>query len=319
MKRPFTELLRRRAAPTPGDDALERARAIDHWRALAPDLNITGAGPARPQPGERDPELDAEALVRGIAGDGFVRTAPLVPEARLERARRAAYAVERAGWPWVFAYVYDEVWAALRAPALCRALSALLGEGHRQLPGLWLHAVPDARGARGWGPHVDVAGPPRFCRDGRPERLTAWVPLVDTGPENAGLYAIPAHEVPADLVARFDALEALDMDLALRLLHAARPLPAAAGALVAWRLDVIHWGGVHPGEGAGPRLSLSLEYLHEAAPLGPADELAFDARGLPSFEARLWLIGRALLAYGKAKDREPFAHRFLALGEALYR
>lgn len=103
----------------------------------------------------------------------------------------------------------------------------------------------------------------------------------------------------------------------MELLHGCRALPTEAGALLAWRPDLLHWGGVATGEGGSARLSISLEFAHE-------DDLprAEDGAPLPlhspvPFRTRLHLIGRALLAYGTAQEREPDAARFVPLAELL--
>lgn len=314
MKDAFRHLLRKPVGDE--DERLTQARDPAYWRALDATLHVEGPAPAATAPLAA---VDEDSLKRRILEDGYLRTEPLIPEAALARVLGAAKTVERAGWPFVFAWLYDEVWDAIRAPGVVDALSALLGEGHRQLPGVWLHFVPALEGARGWGPHVDVARRPRFLPDGRADRLTVWIPLTDAGVDNACLYVVPPRHAPPGLAERFDHLETIDMTTALRLLHAARPLPAAPGSLLAWRLDVVHWGGFHTGESDAPRWALSLEYLHEREEPSLAEGFALDARSRPSFEARLQLVGRGLLAYGKAEDREPFAHRFLSLGERLWR
>lgn len=312
--RRFADLLRQPEGERRSPGALLfAARDPAYWRSLDEALFVCGDDDAPAAQGKER----AEALREALRRQGYLRTEPLVEPALLERALRAVRAVEREGWPLVFAYVYDALWDVLRAPRVRRLLTSLLGEGFRQLPGIWLHRVPALEGARGWGPHVDVPGACHITADGRPDRLTGWIPLTDATLENGCLFVVPADEA-GEIAARFAELEDIRFDDALALLHAARPLPARAGSLLLWRFDVIHWGGVATAEAKGPRLSASFEVIAAGAALTREEGFALDPEVPPSFEARLSLIGRALLAYGKAEDREPHAHRFLWLGEALF-
>lgn len=312
-KRPFAAHLLR-------DDAIDaraeaaRARELSYWRALG--LAVTALPAEVAAPGLARDRLEGEELGRRVRERGFFVAPSVVEGPALTDALLAIDVVERAGWPAVFAFVSDALWRALRAPALSGTLRALLGAGARQLPGVWVHRVSVVEGARGWGPHVDVPGPARRMPDGAPSRLTAWLALTDATLDNGCLHVVPAP-FAGGLAARFHEAEQADMNEVIRLLHGVRALPVDAGALIGWRLDVLHWGGVSTGQASAPRVSVSFELGHEAAPVFPDEEPSFSLDELPGFEDRLQVIGRALLAYGKAADREPFASRFVEVGEEL--
>ncbi len=305
-------------------ERLRLARDPAYWRALAAsfddsmrrpgiDEQLTFARAASP--------TGREPLVERTGTDGFFVTPPLVDEPALRRALAALEVVERAGWPLVFAFVYDELWRCLRAPALLGLVHELLGDDARQLPGVWVHRVSPLAGARGWGPHVDVPGPARRMPDGAPSRLTAWLALSDATLDNGCLHVVPApfaRELTA-LASQggFHEAEEADMNDVIRLLHGVRALPVAAGSLVAWRLDVLHWGGVSTGEASAARVALSFELAHADAPPSLDEEPSFALSAPVTFRQRLAVIGRGLLAYGKAADREPFAYRFVELGRDL--
>lgn len=303
-------------------ERLSLAREIDYWRGLdaalpicaeklgAEELCAEESFTAAPSP------LEREVLMERTSGDGFFVTPPVVSEEVLQGALSAISVVERAGWPPVFAFVYDALWRALRAPPLVSVVEALLGEGARQLPGVWVHRVAPVAGARGWGPHVDVPGPAHKMPDGAPSRLTAWLALTDASLDNGCLHVVPAP-FAGEIAARFHEAEQADMNDVIRLLHGVRALPVTAGCLIAWRFDVLHWGGVSTGEASAARVSLSFELAHEDAPPSLDEEPSFLLRDSVGFRERLAVIGRGLLAYGKAEDREPYAYRFVPLGRDL--
>lgn len=308
----------RSTEPVDVEERTRLAADLAYWRSLASAAGVESAlslGDATLPPAAPSP-LAREELVRRTSGDGFFVAPALVEGPLLARALHAIDVVERAGWPAVFAFVYDALWLSLRAPALRGTLHGLLGDGARQLPGVWVHRVSPVEGARGWGPHVDVPGPARRMPDGAPSRLTAWLALTDATLDNGCLYVVPAP-FSRGLAERFHELERADMNEVIRMLHGVRALPVAAGSLIGWRLDVLHWGGVSTGEASAPRVALSFELAHEDARPTLAEEPSFSLDELPSFEDRLRVIGRGLLAYGKAEDREPYAHRFVAVGEEL--
>lgn len=289
---------------------LSEAEDPAYWRALAEDLSVADGSR-----GAATDAVDGESLCARLLHDGFAAVPQAVAAEPVARARAAISVVERAGWPRVFAWVYDELWACARAPRVHAALRSVLGEGYRQLPGLWVNEVAPSRGARGWGPHVDEPGPAETIA-GAPARLTAWIALSPATVDNGCMYYVPHHAAPG-LAERFSSLERVASDELLGWLHAARPAEAQPGTLLLWRTDLFHWGSVATGLASEPRLALALEAGHERAPVPATRRPALDPRADVSFKERLSVIGRGLLAYGKAKDREPFAHAFVPLGEEL--
>jgi hypothetical protein len=98
------------------------------------------------------------------------------------------------------------------------------------------------------------------------------------------------------------------------LLHASRPLPVPAGAVLGWDAGLMHWGSTRQTSGE-PRISYAMEFVPaagDAAVTGPT----FPGGGssLPSHEERLALIARAVLLY---QPSEPRAVRYAGLCERL--
>jgi hypothetical protein len=283
------------------------ANAADpaYWVRLNPNLTVGGAGRT---PDESPPidERRHNELVRRLAGEGIFQTDPVLPAPLVARMRGGIEALRAAGWPLAFAFVYDEFWLAACSPSLVRLLANVLGPGYRQIPHVWTHYVPPARGAAGWPPHVDGAG--------RSNRLSVWIPLSDATLENGCMYAVPRGESASRVAAEFAEHKTIEWEDLRALLCSSRALPARAGSFLGWAFDIIHWGSTctQPGE---PRVSVSLEFIGGNTP-PKNDELPLldPAAGVPPFPRRLHTVGRAILEYEKF---EPSLVRYTALAERL--
>lgn len=319
----FAKWMRPTTNTTKAQNSWEEAELESHWMALlaaaeaaeGPALSCAAAlEPARTQ---ADVRL-GQGTRHLFREQGWALAHPVLSEEALRRIRFLGDTVRNAGWPRVFAYLYEELWALLRNPTCRDALADWLGDGYQQLPGLWFHHVPAVAGARGWGPHVDADRAPHFDEADHPDRLTIWVPLVDVDVSRSCMFVVPTSETPPDLAEKILTAAELPTDLALRWMHAGRPIPCRAGSLVAWRPDVLHWGGIHEGL-EGPRWSLSLEFLRAGTRRLPTEELVLHKDQIPDFKTRLYLVARGLLAYGKSTEREPHASTFLSWAESVYR
>ncbi|MFZ9887715.1 MAG: phytanoyl-CoA dioxygenase family protein [Myxococcota bacterium] len=291
---------------------VELARDERYWLSLGGQVTSTMASPL----GQTPAPPEGSAYLERLHEVGYFHAKALIEEGVRRAALLDIERVHRAGWPRVFAFVYDGPWRVVRAPRLLDVIRATLGPGAWQVPAVWIHHVPPVGGARGWGPHRDAADETRTCRNGGPARLTAWLALTDATLDNGCLHVVPRGIAPR-LVKEFVKAREAPLDEVTELLHGCRALPAEAGTLIAWRPDLLHWGGVATGEGSRARVSVSLEFAHE-------EDLPRHDDGVPlplhlpvTFSQRLHLIGRALLAYGTAQDREPHAARFTPLGEHL--
>jgi hypothetical protein len=225
------------------------------------------------------------------------------PPASLARANAGIDAVTAAGWPAAFAFVYDELWLCARAPALVAIARRILGPDCAQIPHAWAHVV--APGGEGWPAHVD--GP----RDGR---LTAWVALTDASLAHGCMYVVARDAAPRRLADRLGTDAVLTGAEVQRLLHGARAMPAAAGDILCWLFDVIHWGGRALPASPGRR-GLSLEFI-AASEAGAEDErppVPLDA--LPSLDTRLRAIAGGILGYGAI---EPMLQRYEPLARQLW-
>jgi len=217
--------------------------------------------------------------------------------------RQAVNAVRAAGWPPVFAFVYEELWTFLRAP-LFRALGrAFLGAEPAQAAYFWAHVVPAAAEGRGWAPHADGDDP------AAPPRLNLWIPLTDATLDNGCIYVVPRDRIPPDWVRTFNSRAAFDRDAVLTLLQSSRAVPAPAGSLLGWDFRTIHWGSVRHASAGEPRMSIAVELI-----AADSDEETIALGEPPDFRRRIALIAGAMRVYGRW---EPRLVRFAALRDRL--
>ena len=271
----------------------------------------------------------------------------------LAKLRAAADAMRAAGWPPVFVFCLDEAWQLL--DLVFAPMEALLGEGCRMDPSVfcWIASTPPAlntsagdrsvaanatnvatrpAGSNFGMPHRDFTCLQSLREgDGAPMVLSVWLPLNDVTPDNGCMMVIPrpldrhflkrfayAHMRPALPPDEDDADGAIEVRFDLA---AARPLaPLAAGSLVAWVGNLIHWGTCSlPGAASPPRASVGFNFLAQgerlqsSAPLISRD----DARAV-DLDGRLALIARSVLAYSPwyALADSTVPVEFYAQGEA---
>ena len=276
-----------RASQMSEDDAVRRAElaaSANYWRELAPDLTIGADAGAIDAAGA----ADAGRATTHFQDDGYFQLPPFLPAGTLASLNRAVDVVTAAGWPAVFAWIYDGPWICSRLPAIRRIVESSLGAGYLQLPHVWVHVVPSVDGASGWRPHFD--GP-------ESDRVSVWVALTDATTENGCMHVVPRRALPSAFRGDWHAGKTVSVLDAARALHASRPLPTLAGGAIGWTFDVLHWGGSCVTTG-GSRRALSMEFVQAAESARDANEnvLAIDG-SLPTFEQRVDMIAEAIATY----------------------
>jgi hypothetical protein len=287
-------------APAELETLAARARDVSYWSSLAPDLAIGGAA-------ESFDAADAEAVQRAaghLRRQHYFKADPIFDAAALRRFNAAIDALRDAGWPPVFALVYDVFWSCLRHPLIAGVVGAHLGGGYRQIPHVWVHLVPALAGARGWMPHFDGF---------RPRRMTIWIALTDATVDNGCMFIIPPDSMPEPLRTRdFDTMVA--MRDVMRAVHATRALEVEQGAVLGWDFDVFHWGGRAEAP-RSERRSISLEFIAAGERVEADEAPLVDVTGpLPPFATRLAVIASALTNYAA---REASLRRYRALAPRL--
>jgi hypothetical protein len=283
-------------------ERFQLATDIGYWQNLSPSMGIMDEQSlARLGHVTLSSEQEASALLH-LARHGYFQMPPMLASTTVARMHSCVEAVHAAGWPAVFAWVYDEFWAALRTPPMVQFFSRQLGAGYLQsATGLWVHYVDPRKRGSGWVPHVDGT------KD--QGRITVWIPLMDVTVRSGCMYVIPEDRVPATLRTSFVEWTSISRQDLEALLHGVTPLPAAAGSVLGWSHRVIHWGGAATELAAGPRINLAADFLHEKSTPGREELPVFDA-SLPAFPVRLHVIGKSIRDYEKF---EPLMQKYAGL------
>jgi len=227
----------------------ELAVSEGYWRELCPHVPLDSAQ-ALPDVPAVNHQL-VEDCVNQLRTRGYFKTGPLIPESTLTSMRGCVEAVRKAGWPPVFAFIYDPFWAVTRVPFVAEFLLADLGDEFNIIMSrVWCYYVPPSRGAGGWTPHADAYSNPA-------NRLTVWIPLTDATLDNGCMYVVPKDFAYGGAPPKRERLRlgTVSSDYALELLHSCKALPAAAGSVLGWDPQTIHWGSkCH--EPSDPRISI---------------------------------------------------------------
>src|SRR4051794_38066666 len=162
-------------------DRLARVRDIDYWRRLAPDLSIGSALIPAAADGDTGARHTAAARLRR---DRYCSMPSVVSAADLAIINRSIDVVVAAGWPGIFAIVYDAPWQCCRLPGLAEVIGRYFGGSFMQIPRLWMHIVPAVSGAAGWKPHFDSQVP---------GRLSVWIALTDATVDNGCMHLVPTE------------------------------------------------------------------------------------------------------------------------------
>lgn len=269
-------------------------RDMRFWRSLAPDLSICESPASDDEPPREQPVGSDLASIAGhLHEHGYFHLPAHIDAAKLAPLRQALDALQGAGIPAVFIYMYDEPWALLRG--LSPLIQYFLGDQFALLPNFWAWNIPLTDGAGGWPPHQDCQAQTRFtgaddATDSVLISLSLWVPLSDATIHNGCLSVLPralSDQVPPD--------GSLSDELLAQGIH----LPAEAGAVLGWTQDLYHWSNQvtdqavelrHP-----PRMSLSLEFQNTA--FEPLSEPLLNIYRAPSFTDRIGLIALQIPKY----------------------
>jgi hypothetical protein len=276
-----------------------------YWKSVYPLFRICDEASGAPQAAAFDaPEL--HRLAGDLDNRGYFLTEHAIDGSLIGPILGCVEAVKKAGWPPVFAYVYDELWTVWRLPRIVQMVTAGLGPGYRWIPHGWCHYVDPFVGASGWPPHVD---------GNLPNRMSIWIPLTDATLDNGCIYAIPRN-LNTSGVGERRALGAASNLQMRELLQRSRALPARAGSLLGWHFRVLHWGSVCQ-VASGPRVSLVMEFIGARERALDSESPLYDGQGrLPSLPERLYAIGRAVIHYKRFELR---MRRYVELGRGLMR
>ena len=225
------------------------------WENICPQLTIEA--PTVHAPIELTPTT-LDQIAGSFWGRGFLQLAPQFTAAELSRIVDGMTALKAAKIAPVYIYLFDQPW--LLFEKLRPLLTHFLGDDYALLPNFWAWHL-DAMGEAGWPVHRDCDAQTVFDVGGdkMAMSLSLWVPLTNVDEANGCMYVVEyGNEIGKDDEA------------------AATPLPAAAGSVLGWPQDVLHFGGKYMAGAKNPRLSLSFEFQNTA----------FDPLGVPLLDTQ---------------------------------
>lgn len=258
---------------------VEKIQTKAFWAEFAPGLSISDA-PKATQPLPRNAERDAAFRARLIE-EGYLRISDIDWRPPVADMARAMMDLTKLGLPPAFVGVYDAPW--MMAAQMRGLMDHLLSPSAQLVPDFWAWVVRP--GQAGFNPHRDrITG--ALDKRGHPITLTVWAPLTPAGPDNGGIYLLPAN---------FDPLyrgESRDLQYNL---HDVRAVPSDPGDLLIWTGRAVHWGGRSSRFSQMPRLSIAWEF--QAASADPLEGFVMESYPNIPFETRLGLLARQMVFY----------------------
>ncbi|KAK3277237.1 hypothetical protein CYMTET_14745 [Cymbomonas tetramitiformis] len=222
-------------------------------------------------------DLDTEALRAHLLEHGYLQSTAVYPRPRLEALMSGIRALEGKGWPAVFIFMYDEAWHLI--DGIWDHVEAIMGGPCVLEPSFTAFRLSHKKSADGekyignnFGlPHRDYSYAEALATDGSTQLLSVWFPLNDITVDNGCMYV-----VPKEFDGNFERDHAYEHKQVVtqggvkgtEFLHfglaGVRPLPAAAGSILAWQSNVIHWGSSCSSRGAhDPRTSLAFVFRRD--------------------------------------------------------
>lgn len=260
-------------------------------------------------------ELDSYTL--RLREEGYCQTGQFIPTAMTKEMKECIENVKKAGFPPVFALVYDVFWQAFAC--FNSTLSGILGGNWLLIPNFWFYYIDNTDESKGFEPHTDSSDPfindylskarlNLFDPDGIPQIITIWVAVTDANPINSCIYIVPINRDPgyADVTRHLfpikrdikgvdtngDFQREMKFDL-----QDVRAIPIQAGTLSCWNPYVIHWGSRSSKFAQQPRISIATYCQRDNIPL--IDDMGISLSSEIDFKTRVNVIYRGMDRYGK--------------------
>lgn len=268
------------------------AEDINYWRNLNPDSTISD----RPFEGfsefsgVKQAEIDEYALQ--LREEGYFQTHPVIPAATIHQMRDCIENVRKAGFPTMFALVYDVFYQAFGY--FNSTLTGILGNGYKLVPNFWVYYIETCDSGKGFEPHRDAEYENTIDSNGMPAVLTIWVTITEANPLNSCMYLLPANRDPEYA----EAIKNLNTKATKFALEDIRALPTQAGTLSCWDQYVFHWGSRSSSRAKSPRISYAVYCQRGDIPA--VDDAIVDIPSVLDFSTRLSLICRGLYRYSYA-------------------
>jgi len=261
----------------------------DYWERLCPGAAITADPFAR---AEASVGVTAEQRARYLGQlrtDGYFQSGVCLSESTLGEMRSCVENVVAAGYPPIFALVYDVFYRALGG--FDDLLCTLLGPNYQLIPNFWVYHIGMSDDERGFEPHRDAEYTDTIGADGLPRVITTWIAITDATPLNGCIHVVPKGRDPRYC----EAISNLATPVSVTSLEDVRAIPARAGTLSGWDQYISHWGGHSSQWAQQPRLSYALYF--QRGDMEPLDGTAFTPPAKLDFGARLEIICGGLMRY----------------------
>lgn len=279
-----------------------QAEDINYWRSLKPDSNISD----NPFSGcESFSDIDNQILdeyALQLREEGYFQTNSLIPAATIQEMRECIDRVKEAGFPPMFALVYDVFYQALGY--FHSTFTGIMGSGYKLVPNFWVYYIDTFDTGKGFEPHRDAEYEDTIDANGMPTVITIWITISDANPLNSCMYILPSNRDPQYA----EAIKNLKTPANQFALEDIRALPTAAGILSCWDQYVFHWGSRSSKRAKEPRISYAA--YCQRGDIAPVDDVTIDIPSEVDFKTRLGLICRGLYRYSYAsfehsKEAEP--------------
>lgn len=294
---------------------LDKIETIGYWEKLAPGAAITDNPFTAATETACLPSPEHERYLARLREDGHFQTPVSISEQDLNEMQRCVDSVIRAGFPPIFALVYDVFYRALGG--FRDFLAAALGPDYYLIPNFWVYHVATSDDDRGFEPHRDAEYTDTIGDDGLPTVLTAWIAITEATPLNGCMYYLPRGRDPEYREAIFD----LDRTASRVALQDVRALPAKPGTMSCWDQYLFHWGSRSSQWAHEPRISYAMYFQRGDMPR--LDSTALTVPSQLPFAHRLGIICKGIIRYSFVGLRESeaaipliaFADRYAALLE----
>lgn len=286
---------------------------INYWRSLTPDAVISDF----PFQGwEKSPQANQEKLdeyISQLREEAYFQTEPIIPTATLQEMLQCVENVKKAGFPPMFALVYDVFYKVF--VNFNSVLTSILGPGYQMIPNFWFYYIETSDHGKGFEPHRDAEYANTIDANGMPTVLTLWITLTEAKPLNSCMYLVPSNRDPQYT----NAIHDLKVGATEFALEDIRALPTPAGVLSCWDQYVFHWGSRSSKRAQHPRISYAL--YCQRGDIAPVDNIVINLPSAIDFNTRIALICRGLYRYSylslkASKEDTPllaFMEKYMAL------
>lgn len=290
---------------------------LEYWRKLNPESTIScnNFGRIEYTHSVSKEELDSYSL--RLREEGYCQTNKIIPTAMTKEMQECIENVKKAGFPPIFALVYDVFWQALAS--FNSTLKSILGGNWLLIPNVWFYYIDNNDDDKGFEPHTDSSDPSineylskarldLFDTNSMPKIITIWITVTDANPLNSCIYIVPInrdrgyanlsrHLVPMKrnvncAASKGNFQEDINFDL-----QDIRAIPTQAGTLSCWNPYVIHWGSRSSKFAQYPRISIAAYCQRDNIPL--IEDMAISISSEIDFKTRINVIYRGVARYEK--------------------